>query len=699
MQALRQSLQRRLEFLNSALASFAGASDLIPEAFRPWLQHVESHWPTARRDRSASGALLTYALLCRERLLSAAARTSLREVQWRFPDFGLPLGWLDELASRLPTGATESEAAISMEHDDLRLAYELLIPAGVRRVLGEHYTPEWLADHVVSQTWANDLRWMDPTVGAGAFVLALGRRAQREHAEFEFVGVDRNPWALLAAAANYAVVASDPNERLPLLCADVLTDTLPACLHQAADRVLGNPPWILWDQLQDEYRVQLRHRWDHFHLLPERGMHSILGGGKKDVSMLVTYQALEDLVKAGGRLSFVITAAVFTSARSGRGFRRFRLPDGEPISVQRVDDFTDLKPFSDVQAQCTAMVLAKGKPLQYPVPYMVWKKGSPPSVESRKARPSDPNDALSSWSRFRPEDAIIVNAVLGSCEYRAHLGVNTGGANGVYWLHKIREIDLLHWEMRNLPHRSKRTVTETTATLEASFLFPLLVGKDVQPWRSEPSAWIAFVQDVGTRKGIDPAALRGQAPQLYAYLERFEELLRSRAAFKRYFQRLGHNKEPVDAGPFYSMFDVGDYTLSPAKVVWNRMGSRLGAAVVTHFEGKVVLPQETHAFFAVASADEAYYLAALLNSRLVQKTLEAIGQVGGKSFATPNTIEKLNLRKFDVQKPIHRKLAKLGEAAWREAATPQGVAQATARLIDDSCCLYWGVKEHEIDGT
>ncbi|PXA16824.1 type I restriction endonuclease subunit M, partial [Staphylococcus pseudintermedius] len=78
--------------------------------------------------------------------------------------------------------------------------------------------------------------------------------------------------------------------------------------------------------------------------------------------------------------------------------------------------------------------------------------------------------------------------------------------------------------------------------------------------------------------------------------------------------RTTRDGETRATGPFYSMFNVGLYTDAPFKVVWNRMGVRLSAAVVGAAEGKLVLPQETHAFFPVSSQEEGDYLAALLNS-------------------------------------------------------------------------------------
>jgi hypothetical protein len=177
---------------------------------------------------------------------------------------------------------------------------------------------------------------------------------------------------------------------------------------------------------------------------------------------------------------------------------------------------------------------------------------------------------------------------------------------------------------------------------------------------------------------VEESQLSTAAPNTLRYLQAFEEVLRDRAAYRRYYSTSGK-----PAAAFYSMFDVGEYTLSAYKVVWNRMGSKLAAAVVGSRDGRPILPQETHAAFAVQGEDEAHYLAALLNSRLAAEALAAMGQVGGKSFATPRAIHRLRLSQFDETNALHRELAAIGRTASTGAATDG---------LDRAVEAYWGVK-------
>ena len=116
--------------------------------------------------------------------------------------------------------------------------------------------------------------------------------------------------------------------------------------------------------------------------------------------------------------------------------------------------------------------------------------------------------------------------------------------------------------------------------------------------------------------------MRQQFPRTLAYLERFRDLLSARAAYRRYQGR----------GPFYSMYNVGPYTIAPVKVVWRRMDRRINAAVIEFSyssstgaggmpsaQQRPMIPQETCVLVACESADEAHYICAVLNSAMVNE--------------------------------------------------------------------------------
>ena len=65
-----------------------------------------------------------------------------------------------------------------VEHDVLKVLYESVISAETRKALGEYYTPDWLANQVVSEVVTDPLnqRVLDPSCGSGTFVFYAVKR-------------------------------------------------------------------------------------------------------------------------------------------------------------------------------------------------------------------------------------------------------------------------------------------------------------------------------------------------------------------------------------------------------------------------------------------------------------------------------------------------------------------------------------------
>ena len=125
-------------------------------------------------------------------------------------------------------------------------------------------------------------------------------------------------------------------------------------------------------------------------------------------------------------------------------------------------------------------------------------------------------------------------------------------------------------------------------------------------------------------------------------MKQFEPLLGGRAAYRRY----------QGQKPFYSMYNVGTYTLAPIKVVWRRMDRRIRAAVVEPVDDPLlgrrpVVPQETCVLVACALGRRGPLPLCGAQQRGWTRWLRAHSVVGGKGFGTPGMLEYLGLRRFE----------------------------------------------------
>ena len=621
-------------------------------------------------------------------------------------------GPVAELVIRLADRIASHEPARLLAECDgghalLQDLYQQVFPRRFRHATGEYYTPPWLAEEMLDEVGypgPDGLRLLDPACGSGAFLILAIRRLRSQsrngpggrpittplsrfgrgaggegteqskhevvvgrppgadallkHVLSNVVGFDRNPLAVLTAKANYLLALRDLLPGGPIEVPVYRLDSILGRGQRAAlgcgrfDCVVGNPPWIAWDNLPAEYREATKPLWQHYGLFSLTASEARHGGGKKDLSMLMTYVAADRYLKDSGRLAMVITQTLFQTKGAGDGFRRFRLgAEGPWLRVLRVNDLVAVRPFPGAANWTATVLLEKGSPTQYPVPYVRWLPG--PGREQYEASPIDPDRPTSPWF-LRPQGRKDPKSPLvGPSDYQAHLGANSGGANGVYWVALVgcdaacatasqkqcppaprlcatasqKQCPPPYAStacltassgtppcvrIHNVAGRGKRSVPSVEHLVEAELLYPLVRWSDITRYRAIPCDYWLFVQDAQTRKGIEEDLMRRRYPHAHAYLERFREVLAGRAAYRRYQNRAA----------FYSMYDVGPYTLAAIKVVWRRMDRRITAAVVEPLDDPVlglrpVIPQETCVLIAVDSPPEAHYLCALLNSAIV----------------------------------------------------------------------------------
>ena len=567
--------------------------------------------------------------------------------------------------------------------DLFRPLYENLIPAKIRHAMGEHYTPEWLAGHMLDEigfVGEQGKTLIDPACGSGVFLVqALSRIRSRQGCINDWdtvVGIDVNPLAVLAAKVNYLIAANykvslQQQFEIPVYQRDVIMsvddglwnepDAFPG--NTKFDYVVGNPPWINWESLSPEYRLTTLDSWKKYGLFSHSGMDTILGKGKKDISTLVTLTSADQFLKLQGKMAFLITQGVFKSGGAAEGFREFSLPGGVKLKVLMAEDLSRLRPFAGASNRTAILYLEKGIPTRYPVPYRLWTgilrsaDESFPKKESLDlmAEPVNPAEISSPWMTYKEGCREGLRKILGTSDYRAREGANTGGANGILWVEVLDRPQPGLVRVRNLVESSRKEIEAVEAVIEENLVYPLLKGVDVSRWQARPSAHIILTQDPAARRGISLIVMARNYPRTLAYLNQYKKELSARAAYRRYFKK---------NDPFYTMFDVGEYTLAAYKTVWHRFGNRMKAAVVEGVD-RPVIPQETHTLVACKSREEAWYLAGVLNSLPVEYAISSCSVVGGKSFAGPNLLNFIRI-------PL-----------YTGAGTQKAVSQAALRVASE----------------
>ena len=496
--------------------------------------------------------------------------------------------------------------------------------------------------------------------------------------------------------------------------ARIIKNALAPLFIGRVDYVAGNPPWVNWQNLPEGYRDGMKPLWVRYGLFTLSGSAGRLGGGKKDISMLFTYSAVDKYLSEGGRLGFVITQSVFKTQGAGDGFRRFEYEvKGTKwhIPPLGVHDLSDFQPFDGANNSTAVLIVGKRmSAFSYPVPYTMWKKAVRGRIASELqlhevrtattrtklvAQPVQDSIRTSPWLTVPKQVLSGIQKVIGPSDYKAYQGVNTGGLNGCFWIRVLDKRPGGELLIENLQDNAKIKVKQIQAVIEPDLVYPLLRGSDVHRWYAEPSAHIILAQDPKRRKGISEAEMKRCWPKTYAYLKQFEvdpkkpELgtLRGRSGYRRYFK-------PSD--PFYSMYNVGPYTMTEWKVLWPEVGHSVRASVSgpsTVEKTKPSLPDHTIVTIPCESPNEAYFVSGMLNSSPAYEAAAAYIVL----HPSPHIMKHIAVPRFKKSDGDHTRLAKLLRRCHDMAERKdEGALTEVEAEIDEMAAQIWGITDAEL---
>jgi len=242
----------------------------------------------------------------------------------------------------------------------------------------------------------------------------------------------------------------------------------------------------------------------------------------------------------------------------------------------------------------------------------------------------------------------------------------------------------------NITEGAKRKTPSTQAAIEPDFLYPLVRSRDLRKWKADVQTSIIVPQDPNRPAYAFPEKLMCDGfPKTFAYLTRFKDLLARRKS--QVIRNL------ADAQAFYFLYSVKDYTMSSWKVIWQRMGDHIQAAVCGKLAGRPVIPQETLCFVGVEGKAEAHYICAAMNSAPFDFAVRSYSQKGGKSFASPHILQNLRVPPFSPKNPVHAKLSSLSEQAHKSAGSrDEEEMLQIENEIDSIAAKLWNLTQDEL---
>lgn len=508
---------------------------------------------------------------------------------------------------------------------------------------------------------------------------------------------------LIQLAKIYAQIKKLDDEKRDGIWAHYIKNAFAPVYLGQFDYVVGNPPWIRWGYLAEDYRRLTLKLWHNYGLFSLKGHETRLGAGEKDFSMLFTYACADRYLKDGGTLGFIITQEVFKSKGAGEGFRRFRIGEKGPgLKVMDMEDLVHVQPFMGAANKTALFTLKKGAVTKYPVDITEWRRKPgigriapewPLAAVMEKttrvklqAIPVDPQRPVSSWQTAKYAELELSSKLKGPNPYIARLGARVE-PYGVFWLRlkEVRPDGKLVAE--NQHDRGKRDIKSVSNAIESDLVYPAVSGGDIMRFGIKNPFYVLISQDPAKREGYDEDWMSINLPLTYAYLVQFKDVLIKRAAYRKYYHREVREKGKVvrleAIAPFYSMYNINKDSFARYRVAWKRMAARMAAVVLTiwktPFGTKPVIATDTTSLFAVKNAAEAHYLCAVLNSATVDGFIRSFSS-GGRGFGAPSVVKNLAIPQFDERKKLHARLAELSRQAHEETARGRQTASIEEQI-------------------
>lgn len=718
--------------------------------------------------------------------------------------------------------------------DILQEVYMELIPAKMRHLMGEYFSPDWIVEHALNLAGYDgdeEKTLIDPCAGSGPFLTQAIKRIIKKHngvltrndigkITSNIVGFDINPISVVAAKANYILIVfsaffdncneefgspvnipvfiadsilapvvyteenkstldlatsvgqlelpkfksfAKGNEFLTLLSYHIhektdydifknlvlgkklikendepvvkkLFDKLyvlhrsgkdsfwpiilrnsfaPIMIGDKFDYVVGNPPWIAWKSMSKSYRDGTLAIWKSYGIFEKNAY------DKKtthdDFGMAVTYVAIDQYLKAGGTMVFLLPASFLKSTKGGEGFRKFEIirnSQNVPFSVESVHDFSNVNLFT---IPTVVIKFHKGTKMTYPMddycaftqigrkskidPHCNWDfvKGI---VTSKKlvAQPVDQHNIQSAWLTL--EDMTFANNVLDRSKprvYRGRKGIEPAGAKGVYILkHPKKDRDGYLRIENDITRQRRQDIKDKgihPGVIEDIYVYPMLGGRNIAKWKIKSNEFMLVPHTAQYKYGIPETELAKNAPETYMWLDFYhDELLNTRIQNGKFFNK--------NINPFYRLDNVGEYTYSPYKVLWKEQAGSMSAVVVgSYYESvpdadttlfpkdKIIVVDSKVLMLDVYNENEAYYVCGIVNAPNVIKVVD------GYAVSTNRGVDVLKyiaIPKYDAQNESHIAIASISKDIHIRARENRGYKEQEKELSNIVHLLFTG---------
>lgn len=453
---------------------------------------------------------------------------------------------------------------------------------------------------------------LEPTCGDGAILDALVEAAvdaglEPGRALGRIWGVDRE--ARLVEAARHRLQArwGVPMPRGRLVVSDILQWS-PA---RRFDCVVGNPPWVTYADLPEHYKPAARRAFVELGLVADRRS-VLLGASRADLATAVVHRVLTGLLARDGSATFLLPLSVFANDGANNRFRS--LVAQANVALTELHDLSACDVFAGrAHTRCGVASFREGRETTWPV--RLFRHSRDACEESSLVRVGELDSPLiESSAAMLPRVVVPPGSV-------PRQGVNTCGANAVYFVERLRErgddVEI-------------RDGTGRLHTVPRRFVYPVATPVEFVGARV-PARWVVLPYEASTGRPL--GTLDGTG------LERFFAAHRERLVARKGRML----RSAIEAGRWWSMLGVGTYCFGPWKVMWEAYGrGHFNPRAFGMHDGQPwQANQALQAFLPVDDEVTASTIVRRLSDPSIEQWLRAHGTAGTMNWAQPGRIKRL----------------------------------------------------------
>lgn len=361
--------------------------------------------------------------------------------------------------------------------------------------------------------------------------------------------------------------------------------------------VIGNPPWVTNSQQGKSSSLNLPAKSNAYRL---RGIDAITGKSNFDISEFITLQMLKLSQANRGGISLLLKNSVIRNILTKQKAEKISIGNIEQKSIDASSEFNvsvDASCFS-ARFDCTPSLVCS-----------VWDFYTDSYVREY------------GWVN----DSFVADTELyGNYSKYDNVSAYTWRSGIKHDCSAVLELTLTDGSYVN--------GFGETVLIESDIIYPLLKSSDINKY--DGSDCRKFLITPQRKVGEDTSALQYSHPLAYSYL------LKHLDVFTRRKSSIYKGKDR------FSIFGVGDYTFKPYKIVVSSLYKTVTFKLISEYEGKPVVVDDTCYQLAFDTFEEAKCIYDALNSREIQSLLQSLVFHDAKRVVTKNLLMRLDLTQF-----------------------------------------------------